>query len=872
MVRLAKQFWAGSEVGKKRPFCLAGKGLGRGDLQDRARSVSMNLLKQGCSTKVGLRNTLEPDPDNTGVGSFRSEAAFLIPSCEFSCFTVLKQGEHMPGSAVAVTAHSLQAFQSRIRVSVRGCRRLAKGFVLAAGVAAPVCATAQNTAQPSATSTQISDTQNPPAPQLPRVTTTVEVHGEAKDDYLAAGATAGSLDGTLLKETPLSVTAVTRSVLSDQLTRVLSDVVKNDASVGEDYAPVGYYGDFQIRGFPIDLATGLQINGMTIAGEQDVPLENKESVEFVKGIAGVESGVASAGGLIDYVTKEPSPSQRPAIDLATDHRGTAYGALDAGHVFKTRFEPGIRVNLAGEDMHTYVQHADGWRGMGAADGSLHFDPKTNLYTDFEYQHRVQRSVSGYQLLGGTTVPSPVYPSTMLGYQPWGKPNTFDVFNAGSRLQHSFNATWSGQLNGSYSHSLIDDNVIWPYGAALDANGNSVCPVAYFFCPDGSYEIYDYRSPGELRVDAVGEALVQGNFVTGRISHDVVGGGSIFHRTVDLASPIVYTPVGVENVYQPNISYAQEIPYQRAGPATLADFDRQASGIVQERMHLPGGVALLAGGRYVRVTDFTYPSAARSLWLPQYAATYAPRHDLTLYGNYGVLLSLGPQAPWWADNANQFLQPYFTRQSEIGVKYERQVLLTAAFFHMRQPFFYPRTIQGPDSFCTINLSTGDPVQPNDQCFESDGRETHNGVELSAQGRAASWLQLTASAAAISAISSGSSTPSYNDQQVINVPRFHAALFADLIVPHVNGLHLMPGWGYTGRKEATRDDEVSVGGYNLFNLGARYTPGGEQGRMTFRIYADNILDKRYWKDTGASYGDTFLHLGAPTTIRLSVHYSF
>ncbi len=44
--------------------------------------------------------------------------------------------------------------------------------------------------------------------------------------------------------------------------------------------PVGYYGDYQIRGFPIDLATGLEINGLTIAGEQDVPLENKERVEI----------------------------------------------------------------------------------------------------------------------------------------------------------------------------------------------------------------------------------------------------------------------------------------------------------------------------------------------------------------------------------------------------------------------------------------------------------------------------------------------------------------------------------------------------------------------------------------------------------------
>ena len=84
--------------------------------------------------------------------------------------------------------------------------------------------------------------------------------------------------------------------------------------------------------------------------------------------------------------------------------------------------------------------------------------------------------------------------------------------------------------------------------------------------------------------------------------------------------------------------------------------------------------------------------------------------------------------------------------------------------------------------------------------------------------------------------------------------------------------MPGLGYTSKKEATRDDAVSVGGYNLFNLGASYSPGGEQGRMTLHIYADNILDKRYWKDTGASFGDTFIHLGAPTTVRLSGQYRF
>jgi iron complex outermembrane receptor protein len=169
-------------------------------------------------------------------------------------------------ASIADTAHSTHPHSSRL---ARG--RLVFVLTAACCLAVPMRAPGQVQTQQPANTTET--TAQKPAP----VTTTVVVHGEVKDDYLTSAVTAGNLDGTLLKETPLSVTAVSRAVLNDQMARVLSDVVRNDASVGEDYAPVGYYGDFQIRGFPIDLATGLQINGMTISGNQDVPLENKES-------------------------------------------------------------------------------------------------------------------------------------------------------------------------------------------------------------------------------------------------------------------------------------------------------------------------------------------------------------------------------------------------------------------------------------------------------------------------------------------------------------------------------------------------------------------------------------------------------------------
>ncbi len=224
----------------------------------------------------------------------------------------------MPAAA-AIASHSSSFFR-------RTSNSLASVFLLNCCLAVPAAAqTAPQTPQDPAPATQTNG-QTPALTQqkLAPVTTTVIVHGEVEDNYLPESVTVGTLGGEPLKEAPLSASVITRNLLNDQVSRLLSDVIQNDASVGDDYVPVGYYGDYQIRGFPLDLATGLEVNGMTIAGEQDVPLENKQSVEFLKGIASVESGVANAGGLIDYVTKRPANIE--ALDLATDHRGTAYGA------------------------------------------------------------------------------------------------------------------------------------------------------------------------------------------------------------------------------------------------------------------------------------------------------------------------------------------------------------------------------------------------------------------------------------------------------------------------------------------------------------------------------------------------------------------
>lgn len=193
---------------------------------------------------------------------------------------------------------------------------------------------------------------------------------------------------------------------------------------------------------------------------------------------------------------------------------------------------------------------------------------------------------------------------------------------------------------------------------------------------------------------------------------------------------------------------------------------------------------------------------------------------------------------------------------MGIKRDFQRLsLTAALFQITQDLQYNR----PDDDGSIT-------------FVQQGKQKNVGLELSANGRVTSALQVSASVAAIRARVTGSGTDAYDDHQAINVPKLRASLHGDYSIAGVPGLALLGGVQYSGSKYANREGSVKVDDYAVFDLGSRYSTRVGDYDTVLRLTVDNLFDKRYWRDVGESAGDGYLFLGAPRTARLSATINF
>jgi iron complex outermembrane receptor protein len=657
------------------------------------------------------------------------------------------------------------------------------------------------------------------------------------------------------KNTPASITVLDRELLDSRHVRTLSELAYNDASLGDSYAPVGYYQNIAIRGFALDTATGYRFNGLTIAGEQRLALENVQQVEILKGEAGLAAGVIAPGGVINYVGKRPAEVR--SVTLGTDSEGSRYAAIDVGHWVTPRI--GLRFNAAWDDSSSYIDNADGRRNFYSLATDWLIGERGKLEVDANYQTSAQRSASGYQLLGATVLPHDVDRKKMLGHQAWQEPVGIDSTNITALHTFDFNSAWQSRVSASYSRSVIDDNVAFAYGCYYAAECADGSVPGNYFAPNGDYDIYDYRSPDDTRRNQQLRAELRGRFSTGGVEHQLTFGADYFDRTVDKRRN-VNEYVGTANIHDKHVPQFAPSPLQ-PGPSVRRLDSTQKSLFLLDRMSFADDWQLLAGGRFVRLDERAFDkrgnperSSRLSRFLPQAALIWSANDELNLYASYAQGISLGQEAPFWTTNEGTFLPAVRSRQLEMGAKYTPSDALTlgAALFRISQQFQY--------------------AKPDDSAygytFVQEGQQNHIGLELSAQGRVTERLLLTASASALRARARNTGTPAYEGHPLINVPSTRASLHADYALPFVSGLGITGGWRYASSNVATADGRVRAPSYNVADVGLRFQHQLREHAVNWNLSVDNVFNRFYWRDTGSSSGDYYLFPGAPRQARLSV----
>lgn len=624
---------------------------------------------------------------------------------------------------------------------------------------------------------------------------------------------------TPLLQTPASVNVLTRERMQDLNIRSTTDAARYDASISDAYNAVGYAEQFSIRGFKLNNASSYRKDGLAISGDTQIPLENKESIEVLKGLAGLQYGIAAPGGIVNYVTKRPTEQALRSVLFEVSERGTVLGAVDVGGRFEDR-RFGYRINVAGERLRSYIEGADGHRGFVSAAFDWRISPQALLQVDADYQKKSQVSAPGFQLIDGVRLPTGVAADTMLNNQPWSEPVETESANFGARFQYQFTPEWKAVVSANQHVFKRDDYTAFPYGCGAIQPG---------FCANGDYDMYDYRSLGEKKKPFSAQALLQGRFATGTLAHEFTAGLSWF-RNKESWGDYVYDPVGTSNVWHP---VPLQMSTNQPGPVSERRNDLQRGVFVQDIVGLADGLKLHAGARFVNVqrNEIDVAPTDENFWLPNVAVVYNPQANVTLYASYSQGLDHGGIAPLGTGNANRALAPGKSKQVELGAKADvHGIQYAAALFQIEKGLEY----------------TDDALK----LFVRNGQARHRGLEFSAQGKVLPDLTVGASLAALHTEQSGTGKSNLDGKRVTDVPALRSTVFAEYAF--TPALKVNGDWQFAGKKAFDDENTVFVPKYHVFNLGASYATRMSGMPLVLRAQVRNVADKFYWRDVTPELG--------------------
>jgi len=669
-----------------------------------------------------------------------------------------------------------------------------------------------------------------------------------------SSAAVGGFGDVPLARSPLQATVVTLDQLREGGGIGLAALTRYDASISDSYNAEGYWSNFVVRGFSLDNQFSYRRDGLPIDAETSIGLDNKASVEILKGTSGIQAGTSAPGGLVNLVVKRPDVNLRSAT-LGWRENGTVLGAVDLSQRFGPQQAFGVRLNVAAERLDPQTRDLEGHRQLAALAVDWKPGADTLLEAEIETSHQSQRSVPGFSLLGPRLPDAnSIDPRINLNNQPWSLPVILDGTTGSLRWTQRLSADWKFVAHAGVQRLLSDDRLAFSYGCSKEGNFDR-------YCSDGTFDFYEFRSDDEHRDTDALDLHAEGKLTTGPLLHSLTV-GALASRFKSRLQPRLDDGTIVGSGSIDGLTIIPTLPNLGLLPNTNLT-QRSTELYLRDRIEFAADWSLWAGLRHTRLhresvqTDGTEATAYdQSFTTPWLALSYAVSPGLMAYASWGegVESAVAPNRDVYV-NAGQALPAQRSRQYEFGLKRaDRELDWSLTWFDIDKPLF------------------GDVALPDGSLsFQTDGKERHRGIEAQAEWKAGSYA-VQGSAMWLDAKRRGAADPTLDGKRPTNVPNRALKLTGSYFIAAVPGLNLQAGMVYEGPRMVLPDNSVSIPGWTRFDLAARYQQKVSATTLTWLLGVDNAADRRAWKEAPYQYAHAYLYPLSPRTWRVALQADF
>ncbi|MEO9341150.1 TonB-dependent siderophore receptor [Mesorhizobium sp. SB112] len=670
---------------------------------------------------------------------------------------------------------------------------------------------------------------------------TVSVQGSGESPtgpiagYVATRNASANKTDTPIIETPQSISIVTKDQITDQKAVSLSDTLTYTPGVAVQSQTFSrMVDDITMRGFNIAAGnSGMLRDGMKYqsnvydGGQEPYGLER---VEVVRGASSVLYGQLSPGGLVNAVSKRPTPEplREANVEYGSYNRKQVSvdlsDSIDAAGTLRYRLTGLLRDadNWVDEtpDDKVYIAPALTWQP----------DAATSLTLLASYQHVNTRFATPLNFEDVSTGRIPR--DRFLGEPDFDR-YIGDAYTVGYSFDHEFDNGIKLRQNARYFKSDVKWDYMFGNLATVDANGDLD-------------RLASKRNESSYGITA--DTSVEKSFQTGAAEHTVLLGLDYYRRSYESERyrGTGFIPLNVDNpVYSgyPDIDFARD-----RGSDNLGD---QFGIYLQDQIKYDNWTFVL-GGRH----DWS-----ESTSLARISGIETSQKDSAFTGRAGVVYEFENGIAPYASISQSFspqigadaltgeaLKPNEGMQYELGVRYQpidSNLLLSAAIYDLTQT-----NVLSFDEF-------GDSYQI--------GKVRSRGLELEARAEFGD-LGIIGAYSYTNAKILSSALEYEIGQQVDLVPEHTFALWADykLDTLGLEGVKVGGGLRYVGKGNVT--DSIDVLGvavktpsYVLADAMVSYDFGAIDKKydgVSLTVNARNLFDKKFYTCTGSTgcrYGE-------------------